>query len=73
MRSGSLSWIKIVSDLKLGQHGLSLGEAKATIALQADGDHLTIKGDQVSGAGITTTDQAALEPSNPKSKRLQRS
>ncbi len=51
---------QVVSDLKLGQHGLSLGEAKATIALQADGDHLMIKGDQVSGAGITSTDQAAL-------------
>ena len=50
VRSGSLSWIQRSCDLKLGQHGLSLGEAKATIALQADGDHLTIKGDQVSGA-----------------------
>ena len=38
---------KIVSDLKLGQHGLSLGEAKATIALQADGDHLVIKGTKI--------------------------
>ena len=51
---------KIVNDLKLGQHGLSLGDAKSTIALQVDGDHLVIKGDQVSGAGITSTDQAAL-------------
>ena len=49
----------IVKDLDLGGAGLRLGEPKATISLQSDGDHLMLAGDTVSGAGVDSADQAA--------------
>ena len=52
---------KIVNDLSLEQHGFVMGESKRTIALQAGGDHLTIDGDNLSGAGISASDQKAFK------------
>ena len=49
----------IVKDLDLGGAGLRLGEPKATISLQPDGDHLILEGDTISGAGVDSADQAA--------------
>ena len=51
----------VVRDLGLDKAGLQVGAAKRTIALQADGDHLTIDGDLLRGAGIGTQDQAAYQ------------
>jgi len=50
---------RVASDLALERHGLVLGQAKRTIALQASGEHLTLTQDSVSGAGVTSADQAA--------------
>ena len=52
---------KIIKDLSLEQYGFSLGESKRTIALQANGDHLTIDGENLSGAGISASDQKAFK------------
>lgn len=52
---------KIIKDLSLEQYGFSLGESKQTIALQANGDHLTIDGENLSGAGISASDQKAFK------------
>ena len=49
----------IVKDLKLSDAGLSIGKPKATISLQADGNHLTIDGDTITGAGVNSADQTA--------------
>ena len=52
---------KIVKELSLEMHGLRLGKAKRTIALQASGDHLTLDGDSLSGAGISAADKKAYK------------
>ena len=49
----------IIKDLKLVEHGLLLGETKQTIALQADGNHLTLEETDVSGGGLSADDQDA--------------
>ena len=49
----------IVRDLGLQAAGLTVGRAKHTVALQSDGDHLSIDGDLLRGAGIEAKDQAA--------------
>ena len=51
----------IVKDLSLEMHGLRLGKSKRTLALQANGDHLTIDGDSLSGAGINASDKKAYK------------
>lgn len=51
----------IVRDLGLEAAGLKVGARKRTVALQADGDHLSIDGDFLRGAGIGTKDQAAFQ------------
>jgi len=51
----------IVKDLSLEMHGLRLGKSKRTLALQANGDHLTIDGDSLSGAGISASDKKAYK------------
>jgi len=51
----------IVRDLGLKSAGLKLGAGKRTIALQADGDHLTLDGDLLRGAGIGTKDQVTFQ------------
>ena len=52
---------KIVKELSLEMHGLRLGEAKRTIALQSSGDHLIVDGDSLSGAGISAADKKAYK------------
>jgi len=49
----------IIKDLKLVEHGLLLGETKQTIALQADGNYLTLAETDVSGGGLSADDQEA--------------
>lgn len=51
----------IVRDLDLKSAGLKLGAAKRTIALQADGNHLTLDGDLLRGAGVGPKDQASFQ------------
>ncbi len=51
----------IVGELGLQAAGLTVGRRKQTVALQTDGDHLTIDGDLLRGAGIGTGDQAAYQ------------
>ena len=46
-------------DLNLHKHGLVAGEPIETVALNIDGDHLTIGQDRVSGPGLSTEDIAA--------------
>ena len=51
---------KVVSDLKLPQHGLVYAaEGLATIALDDTGDHLHLQGDSASGGGVSIEDQKA--------------
>ncbi|MBT5008495.1 MAG: NAD(P)/FAD-dependent oxidoreductase, partial [Gammaproteobacteria bacterium] len=51
---------KVVSDLKLPQHGLVYAaEGLATIALDEAGDHLRLQGDSASGGGVSSEDQKA--------------
>jgi phytoene dehydrogenase-like protein len=49
----------IIKDLDLKGAGLTTGKAKATISLQADGNHLILEGDSITGAGVDSADQAA--------------
>lgn len=49
----------VMSDLKLADMGLSLSDAKATISLQADADHLILADGTASGAGVDDEDLAA--------------
>ena len=51
----------IRGELALGANGLEIASANLqTIALADDGNHLSISGDSVSGAGVSETDQSAL-------------
>ena len=51
---------RIVSDLELDRHGLDWAASGLnTVALSADGNHLTLGGDHVDGAGLSETDRAA--------------
>ena len=49
----------ISSDLSLASHGLVAGEPIETIALDIDGNHLTLGEDRVSGPGLSPEDVAA--------------
>ena len=49
----------ISSDLQLVKHGLVDGEPIETIALDADGEHLTLGHDRVAGPGLSDDDVAA--------------
>ena len=49
----------IVKELDLKGNGLRLGQPKRTISLQEDSDHLIVDGDNISGAGVDSADQAA--------------
>ncbi len=49
---------KVATDLQLGQAGLERGEAVNTIALSADGNHLTLAKNVVSGNGLSESDLA---------------
>ena len=50
----------IVSDLGLDGHGLNLAASDLnTVALSADGNHLTLDGDHADGAGLSESDRAA--------------
>ena len=48
---------KIVKELSLEMHGLRLGGAKRTIALQSNGDHLIIDGQQQPSGRLRTCSQ----------------
>ena len=51
----------IRGELALGANGLEIASANLqTIALADDGNHLSISGDSVSGAGVSEADQSAL-------------
>ena len=51
---------RIVSDLELDRHGLEWAASDlTTVALSADGSHLTLGGDHVDGAGLSESDRAA--------------
>ena len=49
----------ITKDLNLHGAGLKLSDTKTTISLQPDGNHLTLDGDHIAGAGVDPVDQAA--------------
>ena len=51
----------IVSDLKLDHFGFSQGEPAKTIALDSDGNHLTIGADKAEGKDLPETDAAAYK------------
>ena len=50
----------ITSDLNLHSAGLKLSDTKTTIPLQPDGDHLTLDGDHITGAGVDPVDQRPI-------------
>jgi phytoene dehydrogenase-like protein len=51
----------IREDLALDSHGLQMSQSSmSTISLAEDGQHLTIKGNKVSGAGVGAEDEAAM-------------
>ena len=53
---------QIIKDLKLEQYGLAYSARNLpTIALGQDGSHLTLAGNVVNGAGISSSDQAAYK------------
>ena len=50
----------VVSDLQLDRHGMSLAATDlGTIALSADGNHLSLNGDTIEGGGLSAADRAA--------------
>ena len=50
----------VVSELELDRHGLSLAAADlGTIALSADGNHLSLNGNTLAGGGLSAADRAA--------------
>lgn len=52
----------VVKDLALEEHGLKFAAKNlATTALALDAEHLTIIGDQLSGAAVSAADQAAFK------------
>jgi len=51
----------IRKDLALESHGLQMSQSDlSSIALSQDGQHLTFKGNQVSGAGVSAEDKEAM-------------
>ena len=62
---------KVASDLKLNSHGLEIAAKDlSTIALSEDGDHLTMNGDILSGAGVSDEDCAAYKKFNTQFKKF---
>ena len=50
----------VVSDLQLDRHGMSLAAADlGTVALSADGNHLSLNGNTLAGGGLSAADRAA--------------
>lgn len=65
--SGCAQWLhqlspEIIKDLQLDLHGLKYAARNLpTVALGDDGSHITLDGDVVEGAGISTSDQVAYK------------
>jgi phytoene dehydrogenase-like protein len=58
---------QIIKDLQLEQHGLAYSARNLpTVALAQDGSHLTLTGDVVNGAGISSSDQTAYKTFHQK-------
>ena len=62
---------QVISDLKLAAHGLSWATRNLdTIALAADGNHLTLGARAVTGAGLSDSDRNAYPPFMEKYRRF---
>jgi len=64
---------QIISDLSLSNHGLKLVATDLnTIALEQDGDHLTINGKSISAGGLSRNDETAYVEFQDKLRRFAR-
>ncbi|MFT5131819.1 MAG: phytoene dehydrogenase-like protein [Gammaproteobacteria bacterium] len=64
---------QIITDLSLPSHGLKMAaQGLSTIALSADGEHLTLDRDTISGAGISNSDQTAYRDFQTRLRRFAR-